>query len=364
MELKKKHTLLKFIGMAVCVIVLVALLVKLCNYLLLDDTSRYTRLTMHEFYEAADEGDNIDVIFLGSSHVIHACDPELFTELTGKTSFNLGSSAQNYDTSYYLLREAVKYNDIETVYLDIHYKFLFVGREDHDLVQSNIITDYMRFSLNKLEFILSTSDETDYANRFLPFRRNWQSLGDLSYIKELLQKKSTDEYKEYQYIRDEDEYYAGRGFIYTETTLDASEITWWDNYTDLSEDKVEGETYSLDYVAGIAQLCKDEGIELVFVTIPSFDQYLEEVGPYDPAHEYMQELADSLGVVYLDFNQCNDYYFDPGEEWFMDVDHLNGAGAGAFTELLAKLDILMDEAGGDDGQIGALIDEYFDACYD
>ena len=178
--------------MGAAVLALTALLMKACNYLLVDDTSSYTRLTMHELYETADSGENIDTLFLGSSHCFRAYDPQLFTELTGKNSFNLGSSSQNYDTSYYLLREAARYNDLKTVYLDMHYKFLFIDKQDRDLVQANIISDYMRFSLNKLEFLLTTSETDEYTNRFLPFRRNWQQLGDLSYIRSVWEKKQAE----------------------------------------------------------------------------------------------------------------------------------------------------------------------------
>ena len=244
------------------VLLLTGLLVKTCNYLLVDDTSSYTRLTMHELYETADSGENIDTLFLGSSHCFRAYDPQLFTELTGKNSFNLGSSSQNYDTSYYLLREAARYNDLKTVYLDMHYKFLFIDKQDRDLVQANIISDYMRFSLNKLEFLLTTSETDEYTNRFLPFRRNWQQLGDLSYIRSVWEKKQAESYRNYEPVALEDEYYAGRGFVWSDAELNADEITWWDNFTDVPEDMANdsGVTYTLDYIERIVEFCREEGI--------------------------------------------------------------------------------------------------------
>ncbi len=163
---KKGFGILRFAGMAAAVMLLTGLLVKGCNYLLTDDTQSYTRLTMHELYETAGREKEIDSLFLGSSHCFRAYDPMQFEELTGKNAFNLGSSAQNYDTSYYLLKEALRLCDIRTVYLDMHYKFLFIDKKDRDLVQANIISDYMRFSPNKLEFLLTTSEAKEYTNRF------------------------------------------------------------------------------------------------------------------------------------------------------------------------------------------------------
>ena len=356
----RKSRLAGFLIMGAAVLALTALLMKACNYLLVDDTSSYTRLTMHELYETADSGENIDTLFLGSSHCFRAYDPQLFTELTGKNSFNLGSSSQNYDTSYYLLREAARYNDLKTVYLDMHYKFLFIDKQDRDLVQANIISDYMRFSLNKLEFLLTTSETDEYTNRFLPFRRNWQQLGDLSYIRSVWEKKQAESYRNYEPVALEDEYYAGRGFVWSDAELNADEITWWDNFTDVPEDMENdsGVTYTLDYIERIVEFCREEGIRLVFVTAPSFDRYLEEIGPYDLAHQYIQELADSYGIPYLDFNLCRDEYLNLGQESYIDVDHLNGKGAAALTTLLSELDGSLAE------ESQELIDEYFSACYD
>ena len=47
-EKKRTYTALRFLAMGLAVAALTGLLVKACNYLLVDDTSSYTRLTMHE----------------------------------------------------------------------------------------------------------------------------------------------------------------------------------------------------------------------------------------------------------------------------------------------------------------------------
>lgn len=337
--------------MAAAVIVLLCSLIRLCNYLLMDDSQSYTRLTMHELYERADAGEEIDTLFLGSSHCYRAYDPVLYEELTGKTAYNLGSSAQNYDTSYYLLREAASLYNLQTVYLDMHYKFLFMDPEDRDLVQANIISDYMRPSLNKLSFLLTTTEAKNYTNRFFPFRRNWQELGNVAYVKENLAKKQTGSYREYEPVTVESDRYAGRGFVWSDARLDAGAITWWDNFGKVAEDLELDTAYPVSYIERIVNFCEEKGIRLVFVTAPSLDQYLEAIGPYDPAHTFVQELADRYGAEYLDFNLAKREYLDLTADEYIDVDHLNGAGAEKLTRLLAEAD-------------GKPIDEYFNACYD
>ena len=82
MRERKYRRVWAFAGMAAAVILLTFLLVKACNYLVVDDTQNYTRLTMHDLYENTE---NIDTVFIGASHCFRSYDPELFTELTGKT---------------------------------------------------------------------------------------------------------------------------------------------------------------------------------------------------------------------------------------------------------------------------------------
>ena len=73
------------------------------RYLLTDDTRSYTRLMMHEFYRQ----ENIDILFVGSSHCYEALDPEITDKLFQANTFNAGSSLQAQDASFALIREAV-----------------------------------------------------------------------------------------------------------------------------------------------------------------------------------------------------------------------------------------------------------------
>ena len=347
----KKQALFGWLLMIVAVIALLCGLIRLCNYLLMDDSQSYTRLTMHELYERADAGEEIDTLFLGSSHCYRAYDPELYEELTGRTAYNLGSSSQNYDTSYYLLREAARLYDLKTVYLDMYYKFLFMDSEDRDLVQANIIYDYMRPYLNKLSFLLTTTEAKNYTNRFFPFRRSWQELGDFAYVRENLAKKQAESYRKYEPVTVEADQYAGRGFVWSDARLDVDAITWWDNFGKVADDMQLDTTYPVSYIEKIVSFCREHDIRLVFVTAPSLNQYLEAIGPYDSAHAYVQKLAERFGVEYLDFNLAKTEYLELTADDYIDVDHLNGAGAEKLTLLLTEAD-------------GKPIDEYFNACYD
>lgn len=314
------------------VLLLLCMMIKGCNYLVADDTNSYTRLTLHEFYESEEE---IETLFLGTSHCFRAYDPMLYEELTGETAFNLGSSSQNIDTSYYLLKEALKYQDIEKVYLDIYHIFLFFNPDNRELVEANIISDYMKPSINKVSFILHRSASEHYTNSFFPFRRDWQLLGDFEYLKENIAKKQQDSYKNYEPVVYDDEQYVAKGFVASWATLNPEDYDWIpkSEKVDLSDDT----SFAMSYVEKIAELCRKEGIELIFLTAPSYKEYLETKDSYEMIHDFVQELADKREVAYWDFNMCSEELLDLEAEDFMDADHLNESGAEKVTTCLAEL---------------------------
>lgn len=323
---------LKILGMFAAVLLLLVLLVRGCNYLVVDDADSYTRLTLHDFYESEEE---ITTLFLGTSHCYRAYDPYLYEELTGECAYNLGSSSQNLDGSYYLLKEALKYQDIEKVYLDLYHVFFFFNPDNRELVESNIISDYMKPSLNKLEYIVKRSSSEHYTNSVFAFRRDWQLLGDFAYLRENVAKKRQESYRNYEPVVFEDERYIGKGFVASEKIMDASEYgeTPKTRPVDLSGD----DSFARAYLEKIVRLCEKEGIELIFVTAPSYEEYVASMDSYETVHEYLASFAKQYGVEYFDFNM--DESLTLGIENYMDEDHLNGAGAKKVTKALAELEM-------------------------
>lgn len=335
MEKQRGLHVIKEAGKTLCMTAAVAgllyLLVKGCNYLVVDDVNSYTRLTLHEFYESEEK---IETIFLGTSHCFRAYEPKLYEELTGECAYNLGSSSQNIDTSYYLLKEALKYQDINKVYLDIYHEFFFFNPDNRELVEANIISDYMKPSLNKVNFILSRSSSEHYTNSFFPFRRDWQLLGDFTYLKENLAKKSKDSYKNYEPVVYDDEKYVSKGFVASYAVLNPENYQWIlkSEKVDLSGDQ----SFALSYLEKIVELCRKENVEIIFLTAPSYKEYLETKDSYEEIHEYVRELAEKYQVTYWDFNVCSEEQLHLDAEDFMDVDHLNASGAKKVTQCLAE----------------------------
>lgn len=207
----------KLIKRMVAIICFISLFIgigKMWRYLLVDDVNSYTRIMMHQLY-TCDE--NIDVLFVGSSHVYRSFIPEITDEGFGCYTFNAGTSTQYMDGSLAIIKEAAKTNDLKHIYLELYYGVVQNEKNTDrtELTSTYIISDYMKFSLNKINYLLKASSKEYWSNSFVVARRNWQKFFDSNYVKNLLISKSQTAYKNYEYNKPEGavEYYVDRGFV-------------------------------------------------------------------------------------------------------------------------------------------------------
>ena len=308
---------------------------KFFRYILIDDTASYTRITFHEMYEQ----DNIDVLFVGSSHCYRSFVPEILDrEFGGVNTFNAGTSSQVLDGSYIIIQEAVKYNDVKHIYLELYYNCGFsVYKDRTDLTSVYIISDYLRPSFNKVRYMLNASRNDYYPNSFIIARRNWKGLFDADYVKELLMKKQSDEYKDYKYtyVTKEEEWYAGKGYVANKEVVEN-----WDYFSPHGWDNIKIENMTDDWknsLNDIIYFCDKKGVSLTLVVAPMPDFLLVGRGNYDEYVEMVKEMIDGTNVCYYDFNLCREKYFPSASEMFKDTNHLNCYGAEKLSYLFADL---------------------------
>ena len=71
----------------------------------------------NEFY--SEPKNSIDALFIGNSHVYNGISPAEIYEKCGVTCFDMGTSAQNLPSAYYILNECFKYQSPQYVFLDV-----------------------------------------------------------------------------------------------------------------------------------------------------------------------------------------------------------------------------------------------------
>lgn len=304
------------------------------RYILIDDTTSYSRITFHEMYEQ----ENIDTLFVGSSHCYRSFIPEIFDNELGVTAFNGGTSSQNLDGSYMVIKEAARYNDIEHIYLELYFGVAYdVYKRRTEMTQTYIISDYLRPSLDKIQYLLDASAKDYYSNSFILARRNWSMFFDADYVKDLLIKKETDAYKnyEYTYVTGESEWYAGKGYVANKGIVENWNYFSRSGWGSISVDYVSDDWFNS--LEEIIVFCDKKSIPLTLISVPMPNFLLAGAGDYDEYVRLVQSVIEGTNVDYYDFNLCKETFFPNTSSLFMDGDHLNCYGAETFSYLLVDL---------------------------
>lgn len=300
------------------------------RYILVDDSGSYTRVMMHEMYE---QEENIDILFVGSSHCYRSLDPRITDEMFDANTFNVGTSSQQIDGSLALLREVTKTNDVKQVYLEVYYEISQMPAfEDRtDMVSTYIISDYMRPSFNKLSYLLNASSKEHYSNSFILARRNWDKMFEPGYVEGVLKAKEAEWYGAYAYPFSEFERYEGKGYVAVNQVGDTYAL---EHFAPI-DTAVVSEDY-INTLQEIVDFCEKEGIELTLFSTPMPEFRLVDVGNYDSYIQFMNGLLEGTDVKYYDFNLCKEEYLSFDENYYADTDHINAKGAEEFSQLFSE----------------------------
>lgn len=297
---------------------------ELLNVMYVSEGGRNRNL-WHQFYE--DEGE-IDNLFLGSSHVFCGVNSILLDELNGQHNFDLSCAFQTLNSSYYLLREADRKNSLSHVYLELYYP---VSLYTETGAENWLNLDYMEPSWNRLEYFASivTADPKRLPEICFPYYRYRGYLGDWNYITQTVEGKRT--YSYYNAFQDGNGYEEslGQGYIYSSRVLQEREKVMVSYYK--LEENPMGEM-SEQYLRKIICFCKEREIPITLFVAPMYQLAPISTEHYDYYVDEIRTIAEEYGIDFYDFNLVKEEYLPIQEDkYYMDTDHLNGAGAEFFT---------------------------------
>lgn len=276
-----------------------------------------TTATYKGFYEM--EKNSLDVIFLGSSHGACAFNPKVMDE-KGISSYNLSCEQQNLYTSYYWLKEMLKYQQPKAIVIDIYMLYLFDSEELKSYTANGTrkAFDFMKMSPNKIEACFHGTEidpELTPVSMFFPnvmYHTRWKELSK----------------KDFKLTFSTDEAFS-RGFY----DLHGSGVEGYTPFDEPDNTKaVMPNKVMLKYLEKILDICEKESIPLILVLTPTSLESEEE-------YSFISNIPNTLGhnVTILDFNskeiysKCN-YNFSTDNN---DDDHANIYGAEKITNYLA-----------------------------
>ncbi len=244
--------------------------------------------TIQQFYEM--EENSLDVIFLGSSVAVNAFSPhELYNDF-GIRSYNLSTPHQSVFMSYWVLREALRFQHPQAVVLDCRFCFDLNPEEPLNMSEGVVrqVIDPMKWSSVKREAIsdiCAHDDAHDIVSYYLTnlrYHERWKDMSpvdfDLSISDPLFGWSAVKgEYEEIKVFMPQDPD--------ARTAMDP-----------LME----------EYLEKIRVLCETEGIRLILVDVPgnnTDDGTYNTLSAYAGAHDLRYynfasgEVVDTFGEI-------------------------------------------------------------------
>lgn len=314
------------IGTVICMLLLNQLLT-----FVLEPAQSSSSDTMWYGYQSKE---NLDTVFVGSSLVSRSLDPDRYDRIMGTNSYNMGTNAQMFAQSYTAIETAWREHGVKTVILGIGY-FEFQSRQgignevafyrarNHYSSFGERLRNDARYVLNADNFSSSVS-----VNYFFPWVYDHVTVSASDIAENVQEKLAGGEKKN---IGE-----PGNGFSNGDTTqLDFNTLTYSDTSSAESQKEVQP---AYDELAKICDFCQEHGIALYVINMPLPEYYVVAFSEqYFERAEKICGTCEEHGYAYYDYNVSRPELFERKDKYYMDFEHMNQAGAEAFTDSVARL---------------------------
>lgn len=259
-------------------------------------------------YKELEEG-TVDVLFVGTSHMLYGIDPMYMYENTGITSFVFGGPGLRLDLSYLTLKDALNKQTPKVVILDAS-GFHYTNQQAEGKARK--FADQLSLTWEKVEYAFNNGNEDlDPLSVLFPLFRYHARWDQLSRV-DLYRMTGTLE----------DTYVRGHHVSYKQVPTNLS--------FDTPQEGFEITERNLDYFDRIAHLCEEKGILLLVCKVPTPDWNIT----YSRA---TSEAMEERGVPYLElYYELDKIGIDTTTDFQDAKNHMNQYGAEKLTLYLAE----------------------------
>lgn len=253
-----------------------------------------------------EEKQPLDVMFLGSSHVLDGISPMELWRDYGITAYNMGNSSECVDASEWVLRIASGYNKPKVAVLDVYYINRSIEDEWH-IPYRHLFLDEIPLSRIKFEAVSKTLPRSYWTEFLMPFslyHGRWEEILSGSVER----------------MVDCEPFMMG-----SELRIGRSETPEFVRTLEMSTEEQPGE----EALRRIIAFCREQGIEPVLMAIPA---PVSEEEQRDMNRVAM--IAEELGVPFVDMFEENPVDF--ATDCYDAVGHLNPDGATKVTAVIGR----------------------------
>ncbi|MGN1319158.1 MAG: hypothetical protein ACI4VF_09095 [Lachnospirales bacterium] len=294
--------------------------------------NNYNVSRWNEFYSL--EKNTIDMVYLGSSHSYCTFDPEIVDKILGTKGYQLGMPLQHYDSTYYTLKEVLNYQKPKTVILEVYWDML---DDEFELTQAGYLFQVMRnkdLENDYIKNVFPLSEKVKYRINIFRYQSDY-----FAYRNAKLKEKLENNFNLYIPEKEKQkgvEKYRSLGYTYCNYNMLEDEFDKTNQFKNLDGLNFKPAKEQVSYINKIAEICRENDIELIFVTAPIANVSMDYIKNYDVIHNFVQKLADSNSVKYLDFNLVNKEEELLTNDNFRDDAHLNHSGVEIVDDYFAN----------------------------
>ncbi|MDO4620425.1 MAG: hypothetical protein Q4B09_07390 [Lachnospiraceae bacterium] len=288
----------------------------------MNGTNKFTEQRYQEFYSLP-EGD-VDLLFIGSSHSYCTFNPANFPAYRG---YQLGTPLQHADTSYYVLKDALKHQTPKIVVQEVYWDML---DDDFDLKQASTFFSVLDDDSIRKEYIdevFPLAEKFKYSIPAIRYQSDYFAYRAAKINANLETAYGVAAPKENGSAGNE--YYVNRGYVYCDTIMPEAEYDRTNQFKTLNGNNLKISDTQTLYLKKIKTLCDQNNILLIFVTAPIAPVSMNYIRNYHALHDQIASIADQLEVPYLDYNLIDLGLTDLN---FRDDAHLNDSGVNIVDE--------------------------------
>ncbi|MEX1193211.1 MAG: hypothetical protein WEA99_14670 [Brumimicrobium sp.] len=295
---------------AICILVTIGLYVSDSKGIFdPNNKNNHTLKKWDAFYDFTKDH-NVDILLVGNSHLYTGINPKNLSARLGVNSFILASPGTHIGDSYFALKEALMVTKPTHVIVETYGVKAF---NPYNLNDSQLSDQFKSFSARKDFSIklmstpqLFTSENYGYA--WSNTLRNHDFL--LTNYEQI--EKNTDSRSRFSRKRGDDELYLGRFVRFTKGIEDSVLQIYEEKGAKVDGKDYKWNNYTKKYINKIVQLCEEENIELVFLTLPMYEEHIDN---YSVWKKELKELIDGSKKPWLNL-QTSEYHKMFGPESF------------------------------------------------
>jgi len=297
-----KNFSIKNLIKGIFIIVLAISIVLSCSYILTlkseDGISQF-----RSFYKQK-EG-TVDLLFMGSSHTYCNISTGVIWENYGISAFNLGGAEAPTWSTYYQMKEALKYQRPKVMALEVSTAAIRPGLDPPEFwIEDNAYG--MKWNKNRIDLMKVQTNDWLFNRIVFPLSTMHQRYSELT-ADDFIDRNNDINYKGFDY-RDSD---------VTFEVEDVSDYTETAQITDRAE----------EYLYKIIDLCREENIDLWFFITP----YV--ITKEDQAiYNYIENIAVQQGIPYVNLNDP-EYIDEIGFDYKTDMADTLHVDLGGSTKL-------------------------------